>query len=90
MANYTYLDTRVNKAIGDDAPNAYFGKVLEQCAQKSNAFGNIFAQAALKENLRENAILDGVMEMTVEDYDEFLVERRKMMAQLVERYYKAL
>ena len=31
VANYIYLDTQVNKAIRDDAPNIYFGKVLDQC-----------------------------------------------------------
>lgn len=90
VANFTYLDTQVNKAIKDDAPNVYFGKVLEQCDRRNIAFGNISDRDALKENLRENAIPEGIVEMTVENYDEFLIERRKMMAQLVERYYKGL
>ena len=30
VANFTYLDTQVNKAVKDDAPNIYFGKVIEQ------------------------------------------------------------
>lgn len=30
VAKYTYLDTQVNKAIGDDAPDIYFEKILER------------------------------------------------------------
>lgn len=41
VANFTYLDTQVNKAVRDDAPNIYFGKALEQCENKKIAFGNI-------------------------------------------------
>lgn len=90
VANFTYLDTQVNKAVSDDAPNVYFGKVIEQCDKKSIAFGNISERAMLKKNLEENAIPESIVNMTVDDYDRFLDERRKMMAQLVERYYKGL
>lgn len=90
VANFTYLDTQVNKAVSDDAPNVYFGRVLEQCDKKSIAFGNISNREVLKKNLEENAIPENVVHMTVKDYDEFLVERRKMMAQLMERYYKGM
>jgi hypothetical protein len=90
VANFTYLDTQVNKAVSDDAPNVYFGKVLQQCDKKSIAFGNISDREALMKNLVENAIPESVVSMTVKDYDGFLVERRKLMAQLMERYYKGL
>ena len=90
VANFTYLDTQVNKAVSDDAPNIYFGKVLEQCDKKSIAFGNIADRDSLMKNLEENAIPKNVVSMTVDDYEGFLVERRKLMAQLMERYYKGL
>lgn len=90
VANFTYLDTQVNKAVSDDAPNTYFGKVLEQCDKKSIAFGNISDRDSLMKNLEENAIPKNVVSMTVADYDGFLAERRKLMAQLMEMYYKGL
>jgi hypothetical protein len=90
VANFTYLDTQVNKAVSDDAPNVYFGKVLEQCDKMSIAFGNISDREALMKNLSENAIPESVVSMTVKDYDGFLVERRKLMAQLMGRYYKGV
>lgn len=90
VANFTYLDTQVNKAVKDDAPNIYFGKVIEQCENTSIAFGNIGDRDSLMRNLDENAIPQDVIGMTVDDYDAFLVERRKLMAKLVEKYYKGL
>lgn len=90
VANFTYLDTQVNKAVKDDAPNIYFGKVIEQCENNSIAFGNIADRDSLMKNLDENAIPQDAIGMTVDDYDAFLVERRKLMAKLVEKYYKGL
>lgn len=90
VANYTYLDTQVNKKISDDAPNTYFGRVLEQCNTKDLTIGNITDMDALKENLEQNAIPESVVHMTVQDYDSFLEQRRNLMAKLMERYYKNL
>lgn len=90
VANYTYLDTQVNKAISDDAPVNYFGKVIGQCESKSPVIGNITDLEELHRNMEENALPEGIGHMTVEDYDEFLVARRKLMAKMIERYYKQL
>ena len=90
VANYTYLDTQVNKAISDDAPCEYFGVILEQCRTKDVQIGNIADDNELMVNLAENAIPGDVVKMDVKDYEEFLVERRKLMAAMIEKYYKAL
>lgn len=90
VANFTILDTQVNKAINDDAPNMYFGKVIDQCKSGNIAFGNISSEEALYKNLEENAIPKTVVNMTVDDYDYFLKKRRILMAKLVEKYYKNL
>ena len=90
VANYIYLDTQVNKAVGEDAPSDYFGEVIEQCKNGNIAFGNISSLDGLQENLIENALPNNVVNMTVEDYDEFLLERRKLMAKFVEDYYMNL
>ena len=90
VANYIYLDTQVNKAIGDDAPAIYFTTVKEQCKTKDIVFGNIATEELLNENLAENCIPDNIFEMTVENYDDFLQERRKLMAKLIQGYYEGL
>lgn len=90
VANYIYLDTQVNKAISDDAPCAYFKKAKAQCETKQISLGNISDEELLKNNLNENCIPANIFNMNVSDYDEFLQERRKLMATLIEKYYKGL
>ena len=90
VANYIYLDTQVNKAISDNAPNVYFTKVLQQCQDKNIVLGNISDPVLFATNLAENCIPASIVTMDVSSYDEFLAERRKMMAALIEHYYKAL
>lgn len=90
VANYIYLDTQVNKAISDDAPCIYFTKVKQQCETKNLVLGNISDAILLESNLEENCIPNSVDQMDVTSFDDFLVERRKMMAKLMEKYYKGL
>ena len=90
VANFTYLDTQVNKAISDDAPCVYFGKIRRQCETGNLEIGNISEEDRLVENLKENAIPSSVVDMTVDNYDDFLTERRKLMASMIEYYYKSL
>lgn len=90
VANFTYLDTQVNKAISDDAPNVYFGRVLAQCESGTLDIGNINDKDKLMVNLAENALPEDIVTMTVADYDRFLGERRKLMAATIEKYYKSL
>ena len=90
VANYIYLDTQVNKAISDNAPNVYFSNAWKQCEDKNIVLGNISDTDLLIKNLEENCIPHNIREMTINDYDNFLLERRKMMAKLIEKYYKGL
>ena len=90
VANYTYLDTQVNKAISDDAPVTYFTKVINQFNTDNPVIGNIMDLEALNQNLEENAIPLEIVNMTVTDYEGFLIKRRQLMAKLVEEYYKSL
>lgn len=90
VANFTYLDTQVNKAISDDAPNVYFGRVLAQCELGTLDIGNINDKDKLMINLTENALPADIVDMTVDDYDRFLSARRKLMAAIIEKFYKNL
>lgn len=90
VANYIYLDTQVNKAISDDAPCVYFARAKQQCETKKIVLGNISDLDLFASNLEENCIPNNIDAMDVSSYDAFLLERRKMMAALIERYYKGL
>lgn len=90
IANYTYLDTQVNKAISDDAPHVYFNKVLSQCQTGEPAYGNILDRETLRLNMGQNCIPECIFAMAHDNYDEFLSERRKLMAQKIKEYYYSL
>lgn len=90
IANYTYLDTQVNKAVRDDSPNIYFSKVFEQCETGIAVYGNITDKALLLKNLQQNCIPETILQMEHTDYEEFLAERRKLMAKKIKKYYYSL
>lgn len=90
VANYTYLDTQVNKAISDDSPLDYFNTVIQQFDSGSPQIGNIMDKESLNINIAENALPYDIINMTVKDYDEFLIKRRHLMAKMIEEYYKNL
>lgn len=90
IANFTYLDTQVNKDISDDAPNEYFSKAFAAVEHGEAAYGNIKTSEDLRQNLEHNCIPASINEMTFADYDTFLRLRREMMAKKIQNYYNSL
>lgn len=90
IANFTYLDTTVNKLISDDAPNIYFQKAINGCAEGKAIYGNISNLDSLMENVKSNCIPETIISMNAEHYDEFLQVRRLMMAQKIKKYFYSL
>lgn len=88
--NYAYLDRPVNQSIGKDSPKDYFGKALKQCSTKNAVVGSIIDKDELMRNLETNCIPSDIFSMEVDDYDNFLAERRKLMAAKIRKYYQAL
>lgn len=90
IANFTYLDTQVNKDISDEAPNVYFNKAFSAVQNNESAYGNIKDYDELIANLEQNCIPANISEMTFADYDTFLKLRREMMANKIKQYYCSL
>lgn len=90
IANYTYLDTTTNIAIGNKAPNDYFSTVFDQCESKVAKYGNIVDIDTLQSNLQTNCIPKEIRGMQAADYEDFLYSRRNMMAQKIKDYYNSL
>jgi hypothetical protein len=90
IANFVYAETGINVRIGNKSPKEYFADVLAQVRGGKAKYGSITDEADLKKNLQENCIPESIFELTYEDYEQFLVQRRKLMAQKIEKYYKNL
>lgn len=90
IANYVYLQSEINIKISDTAPNKYMSVVIEQCETKQPVYGGIVDLAVLKKNLEENCIPEDFVSMEIGDFDRFLEERRKLMANYIRKYYEGL
>ena len=90
IANYVFTQTEINIAIKDTAPSKYFDELKEQCSGGEEKYGGINKIEVLKENMKQNCIPESIFEMTVDDYFEFLNQRRVLMAKKIKEYYQSL
>jgi hypothetical protein len=90
IANYVYMQQEVNIAIGNKAPDVYFSEVLEQCHGGILKYGGITSLDELHENLKSNCVPESIFTISISHYEEFLKERRKLMAQKMRAYYFGL
>lgn len=90
IANYTYLEKRINIAIGEKSPGEYFSQARAAIIERKSYFGDISDEETLALSLKANCIPEGVFHMTAKDYETFLAERRALMAQKIRRYFEGL
>ncbi len=90
IANFAMLQTEVNIQIGKKAPNDYMKSIIDQCNGQENKYGAINTLEDLYRNMEENCIPRSFTDMTIDNYDEFLKERRKLMAKKLKEYYESL
>lgn len=90
IANFVYAQQEINIAIGDKSPDVYMKDMLTQCESGKIKYGNITDKDQLIENLKKHCIPAAIFEMNIENYHEFLEERRKLMAEKIKRYYLGL
>ncbi len=90
IANLVYMQSEINKAVGDKPPSEYFGKVLAQCRGGPRKFGGISDMESLRSNMEQNCIPESAFEMSIGDYHDFLGQRRMLMAGAIRRYYEGL
>jgi len=90
IANYVYMQSEINIQVGNKAPNVYFDELIEQCNGSGQKYGGIDDLQTLKENLTMNCIPDSIFSMDIDNYDEFLMQRRLLMAKKIKDYYHSL
>ena len=90
IANFALIQTETNLQITNKAPNVYMAEVMMQCNTKEATIGSILDREVLEENLRINCIPQGFSKMSIENFDDFLKQRRILMAQKIKEYYYSL
>lgn len=90
IANYVYMQSEINIKVGNKPPKDYFELINKQIAEDNRLVSGLSNQRELLDNLKANGVPASIMEMGIEDYSQFLVERRKLMAQKIKEYYFSL
>jgi len=89
IANYAVTQTEINIAIGDQDPVKYFDELNQQCNGGPLKYGGITDRDEMEENLRHHCIPGGLTG-PFEEYETYLVERRKLMAARIKEYFGKL
>lgn len=94
ISNFVYMEKSTNIQIGNMKPKEYMSIVTEQAKSgkldKRHPIGKITDISMLTKNLNQNCIPEGFENMSVEDYDDYLLARRKLMAKKLKKFYKSL
>jgi len=90
IANYALAQSEINIAIGHKAPTIYFKDLAEQCAGGKRKYGGITNLDEMKGNLRMNCVPEEMLDGNVLSYDEFLGQRRQLMAAKLKTYFQML
>jgi hypothetical protein len=90
IANYVMMQSEINIAIGNKSPKEYFTQLAQQCSGGKLKYGAICDPDEIQENFKMNCIPAGMESRELEQYDDFLDLRRKLMAQRIRDYYHSL
>lgn len=90
IANFVLAQSEINIAIGDKAPEQYFKELAEQCAGGKKKYGGITNAVELRANLGMSCLPETLLNGEIPAYDDFLEERRALMAQKIKTWFQAL
>jgi hypothetical protein len=90
IANYAVAQSEINIAIGAKPPAEYFGDISKQVRGSPQKYGGITKVEELESNLREHCIPTAIFDGLAGDYDGFLEERRRLMAEKIKTYFATL
>jgi hypothetical protein len=90
IANYVYMQSEINIKVGNKPPKDYFNLVISQLEDNNLQVSGISTKEQLFDNLRMNCVPTEILEMEIDDYNEFLTLRRKLMATKIKDYYHSL
>ena len=90
IANFVMAQSEINIAIGDKPPEVYFTELREQVNGGAKRYGGIIDPEELRANLVLNCLPTSLLDGEPLDYDAFLVERRRLMAEKIRRWVEVL
>lgn len=89
IANLVQMQTEINIKIGAKSPQQYFATLNQQVAGGPKEYGGITDRRKLEESLREHAMPLDLLDSEI-PYEDFLLLRRKLMADVIRKYFEKL
>lgn len=90
IANYVYMQQEINIKVGNKAPDTYLSLLIENFTNNKNKFSGIENHEELIKNFEMHCIPRSIINSKFSDYEDFLHERRKLMALKIKDYYFSL
>jgi hypothetical protein len=90
IANYVMMQQDINIKVGDKPPRQYFGDLMRQIESGQMLLSGINSTGELIENMRVNCIPESILNMDENHYQDFLEERRTLMAGKIRDFYYSL
>ena len=90
IANFVLAQSEINIAIGKKAPEKYFAELADQCSGGKKKYGGITKRVEMVKNLEMHCLPVGILDGDVPDYDDFLAQRRQLMAKKIRAWCEAL
>ncbi|MCC8995366.1 MAG: DUF262 domain-containing protein [Candidatus Contendobacter sp.] len=90
VANYVYMQSEINIKIGKKPPKDYFEIITTQIRDNNKQVTGLSTHQELLDNLQMNAVPSDIMQMSIDNYNDFLIARRKLMATKIKEYYHSL
>jgi hypothetical protein len=90
IANYVYMQSEINIKVGNKPPKDYFEVITTQVLDNNKLVSGLSTHQELLDNLKMNAVPTDIMQMSIDNYNDFLTARRKLMAIKIKEYYHSL
>lgn len=90
IANYAYMQSEINIKVGNKPPKDYFEIVKSQMIDNNQQVSGLATEQQLLDNFKMNCVPTEIQQMSIDDYNDFLTLRRKLMARKIKEYYHSL
>ncbi|MBK7365587.1 MAG: DUF262 domain-containing protein [Nitrosomonas sp.] len=90
IANYVYMQSEINIQVGNKPPKDYFEIVKSQMIVNNQQVSGLATEQHLLDNLKMNCVPIEIQQMSIDNYNDFLTKRRKLMANKIKEYYHSL
>lgn len=90
IANFVLAQSEINIAIGDSPPEKYFSVLAKQCNGGKSKYGGIDDDTDMRANMRLHCVPECMLDGEIPDYEEFLEERRTLMALKLKSWFEVL